>query len=132
MTDKTDITVPHGIEQNIKMDLLGMIHNGSNPFDIILHVARYLEDASAEGGYAKIVEDNIRSVYGIGLGEPKLLADELHDVIERGKKLKAAYESQVESEEIKKRIEFALISHRKRAEQLQLLIQKAQEEAQKK
>ena len=129
MNEHPDIHVPHGIQQNIKMELLGMIHHGENPFDIICHIAQYLEEASAEGGYADIVKDNLRSIYGVALGEPRLLEAELHDVNERGKKLKAAFESETESAEVKKRIEFALIRHRKRAEQLRILIQQAKETA---
>lgn len=132
MNEHPDIHVPHGIQQNIKMELLGMIHNGEDPFDIICHIAQYLEEASAEGGYAEIVKDNLRSIYGIALSEPRLLEAELHDVIARGKKLKAAFESDSESAEVKKRIEFALIRHRQRAEQLQLLLQQANETAENK
>jgi hypothetical protein len=122
MSEDIDVSIPHGIQQDIKIELMEMIHNCEDPFQIIGHIAEYLERTSAEGGYAQIVKDNIRSIYGIGLGEPKLLENELHDIIERGKKLKQAYESDIESEEVKKRIEFAIIHHRKRAEQLQLMI----------
>jgi hypothetical protein len=127
MDDKNDISMPHGIQQNIKMELLGMIHHGESPFKIIGHMAKYLEGMSGEAGYAQIIEDNLRSIYGIALGEPYLLDAELHDVIERGKKLKAAYENDANSAEVKKRIEFALIRHRKRAEQLKILIQQKKE-----
>ena len=125
MNEPTDINLPHGLQQNIKMELLGLIHSGENPFHIICRLAEYLEEVSAEPGYAKIVKDNIRSIYGIGLGETPLLEDELQDVVSRGGKLKAAYEQETESAEVKKRIEFALISHRKRAEQLQHLLTQA-------
>ena len=84
MAEEADISAPHGVQQNIKMDLLGMIHSAENPFDIIYEVAKYLEKASAEDGYADIIRDNIRSVYGLALGEKKLLQDELNDVIARG------------------------------------------------
>ncbi len=122
MDQQENITAPHGVQQNIKMDLLGMIHDGEDPFSIIYHLAKYLEEASAEAGYADIVKENLRSIYGIALGNKKLLEDELAEVIERGKKLKDAFERKDESDEVKKRIEFALIRHRKRAEQLQLLL----------
>ena len=126
MAEEEDIGAPHGVQQNIKMDLLGMIHSAENPFDIIYEVAKYLEKASAEDGYADIIRDNIRSVYGLALGEKKLLQDELNDVIARGKRIKASYDTGDFTEEEKKRIEFALILHRKNAERLQEMIHKAE------
>lgn len=126
MAEEAEISAPHGVQQNIKMDLLGMIHSAENPFDIIYEVAKYLEKASAEDGYADIIRDNIRSVYGLALGEKKLLQDELNDVIARGKRIKASYDTGDFTEEEKKRIEFALILHRKNAERLQEMIHKAE------
>ena len=126
MAEEEDIGAPHGVQQNIKMDLLGMIHSAENPFDIIYEVAKYQEKASAEDGYADIIRDNIRSVYGLALGEKKLLQDELNDVIARGKRIKASYDTGDFTEEEKKRIEFALILHRKNAERLQEMIHKAE------
>lgn len=46
------IETPHGVQESIKMDLLEMIQEGTDPFEIIYAVARYLETASAERGYA--------------------------------------------------------------------------------
>ena len=69
-----DVTVPHGREQTIKMDIMGMIHSAENPFDIIYHVAKYLEKESSEDGYAQAVRDNMRSVYGLALLDEKLMA----------------------------------------------------------
>ena len=126
MSTETDVSRPHGLQQNIKMELMGMIHSAENPFDIIYEVAQYLEKASAEDGYADIIRDNIRSVYGLALGEKKLLQDELNDVIARGKRIKASYDTGDFTEEEKKRIEFALILHRKNAERLQEMIHKAE------
>lgn len=126
MDDEVDVSVPHGVQQNIKMEILGMIHSAEDPFNIICHVAQYLEKASAEEGYADIIRDNLRSVYGLALGNKKLLTDELHDVIERGKRIKEAYDTGDFTEEEKKRIEFALILHRKNAERLKELIHKAE------
>ena len=40
MADNVDVSVPHGVEQNIKMELLAMIHSGESPYLIIDHVAR--------------------------------------------------------------------------------------------
>ena len=126
MNEEIDVSVPHGVQQNIKMELLGMIHSAEDPFEIIYHVAKYLEEASAEAGYADIIRDNLRSVYGLALGNKKLLTDELQDVIARGKRIKNAYDTGDFTDEEKKRIEFALILHRKNAERLKTLIHKAE------
>ncbi|MBQ2009361.1 MAG: hypothetical protein II259_02080, partial [Selenomonadaceae bacterium] len=71
------IETPHGVQESIKMDLLEMIQEGTEPFEIIYAVARYLEAASAERGYAQHIIDNIRTIYGTALGEQKPLADEI-------------------------------------------------------
>ena len=79
MAGNVDVSVPHGVEQNIKMELLAMIHSGESPYLIIDHVARYLEEASAEPGYANHIRENMRAVYGCALLQKKLLTDELSD-----------------------------------------------------
>ena len=71
------IETPHGVQESIKMDLLEMIQEGTDPFEIIYAVARYLETASAERGYAQHIIDNVRTIYGTALGEKKPLADEI-------------------------------------------------------
>ena len=126
--NENDISRPHGLQQNIKMELMGMIHSAENPFDIICHIADYLEEVSAEDGYATHVRENLRAVYGLALGERKLLTDELADVIARGKRIKEAYDTGDFTEEEKKRIEFAVILHRKNAQRLKELIHKAEVE----
>jgi hypothetical protein len=122
MNEDIDVSVPHGVDQNIKMDILGMIHLAQNPFEIIYHIAKYLEETSSEAGYADIVKDNIQSVYGLALGNKTLLQDELQEVIERGKRIKEAYDTGDFSDEEKKRIEFAVVLHRKHAEHLKAQI----------
>ena len=126
MEKKVDISVPHGIQQTIKMDILGMIHSAANPFDIIYHVAKYLEDTSAEAGYAQNILENMRAVYGLALLDKKLLQDELDEVTARGERIAHAYKTGDFSEEEKKRIEFAMILHRKNADRLRELIKKAE------
>ena len=74
------------------------------------------------------VRENLRAVYGLALGEKKLLSDELQDVIARGKRIKEAYDTGDFTEEEKKRIEFAVILHRKNAQRLKDLIHKAEVE----
>ena len=61
------IRQPHGREQQVKMEIVSMIHGGESPYDIIHHVAQWLEKSSGEPGYAQYVEDTMRAVYGCAL-----------------------------------------------------------------
>lgn len=78
---------PHGVEQQIKMNLVKMIHSGENPFDIIYYIAKELEKVSDEPGYAKYVEDQLRTVYGFALKHVKPMQDELAEVEARLKRI---------------------------------------------
>ena len=110
------------------MDILGMIHSAENPFDIIYHIARYLEKKSSEAGYADQVRDNMRAVYGLAMGDSKLLTDELKDVEARLARIQHSYDTGEFSPEEKKRIEYAVILHKKNIERLKLLIHQAEVE----
>lgn len=121
-----DVTRPHGREQSIKMDIMGMIHSAENPFDIIYHVAKYLEKESSEDGYAKAVRDNMRSVYGLALLDKKLMADELRDVEERLGRIRRAYDSGAFTEEEKKRIHYAITLHEANIQRLKDRIHEAE------
>lgn len=122
MADNVDVSVPHGVEQNIKMELLAMIHSGESPYLIIDHVARYLEEASAEPGYANHIRENMRAVYGCALLQKKLLTDELADVEERLKKIEKAQAEGDFTDEEKTRIGFAIGLHQKNIQRLKGLI----------
>ncbi|MGP1585733.1 MAG: hypothetical protein ACTTH3_04360 [Schwartzia sp. (in: firmicutes)] len=121
-----DVTLPHGREQSIKMDIMGMIHSAENPFDIIYHVAKYLEKESSEDGYARAVRDNMRAVYGLALLDEKLMADELKDVEERLGRIRRAYDSGDFTEEEKKRINYAITLHEANIERLKDRIHEAE------
>ena len=122
MADNVDVSVPHGVEQNIKMELLAMIHSGESPYLIIDHVARYLEEASAEPGYANHIRENMRAVYGCALLQKKLLTDELSDVEARLKKIEKAQTEGDFTDEEKTRISFAIGLHQKNIQRLKGLI----------
>ena len=122
MADNVDVSVPHGVEQNIKMELLAMIHSGESPYLIIDHVARYLEEASAEPGYANHIRENMRAVYGCALLQKKLLTDELSDVEARLKKIEKAQTEGDFTDEEKTRIGFAIGLHQKNIQRLKGLI----------
>lgn len=126
MEDKDAISRPHGREQQMKMEILNMIHGGEDPFDIICHVAKRLEQDSGEPGYAKYVEEQLRAVYGFALQHKKLLRDELRDVEERLKVIEERQSIGDFTEEELTRIGFAIDRHKKNIERLKILIQKAE------
>lgn len=121
-----DVTRPHGREQSIKMDIMGMIHSAENPFDIIYHVAKYLEKESAEDGYAAQVRANMRAVYGLALLDEKLMRDELGDVEERLGRIRNAYDTGDFTEEEKKRIKYAITLHETNIQRLKDRIHEAE------
>ena len=123
---QTDVTRPHGREQSIKMDIMGMIHSAENPFDIIYHVAKYLEKESAEDGYAAQVRANMRAVYGLALLDEKLMRDELGDVEERLGRIRHAYDIGNFTEEEKKRIKYAITLHETNIQRLKDRIHEAE------
>ncbi|MCR5756320.1 MAG: hypothetical protein K6F95_00210 [Selenomonas sp.] len=120
------ITQPHGQEQQAKMEIVNMIHSGESPFDIIYHIAKRLEKASGEPGYAQYVEEQLRAVYGFALQHVKPMQDELQEVEERLERIKKSYENPDFTEEEHIRIGFAIERHKKNIERLKVMIQKAQ------
>ena len=119
------IRQPHGKEQQIKMEIVSMIHGGESPYGVIYHVAQWLEKASGEPGYAQYVEDAMRSVYGCALQHVRPMEDELRDVEARLVRIRAAYEDPVFTEEEKKRIRFAIDLHVKNIARLKECIARA-------
>ena len=120
------ITQPHGQQQQVKMEILNMIHSGESPFDIIYHIAKRLEKESGEPGYAQYVEDQIRAVYGFALEHVKPMKDELRDVEERLRRIEESYKNPSFTEEEHTRIGFAITRHKKNIERLKDMIRKAE------
>ena len=117
-SNKNDIKVAHGKQQNIKMALLKWLNEGRNAYEIIYELAKYLEEISAEPGYAKIVLEDIRNVYGIGLNEHSVISDELLELRARLQKLQNALGEQSD-EETQKRLKFAIEHHEKKIQELE-------------
>lgn len=117
------INTPHGVQQSIKMDLLEWIQEGKDPYEIIYGVAEYLEKASAERGYAQHIIDNIHTIYGEALREPKPLADEIKAITTRRQRIVDYLESTARddtvSEEERARLNFAVKAHERKIQQLQ-------------
>ena len=82
--------LPHGGQQQVKMEIAGMIHGGESPYDIIYHVAQWLEHTSGEPGYAAYIEEQMRAVYGLALMHVRPMEDELRDVEERLSRIRIA------------------------------------------
>ena len=126
MTEKEElIRQPHGREQQVKMEIVSMIHGGESPYDVIFHVAQWLEKTSGEPGYAQYVEDAMRAVYGCALAHVRPMEDELHDVEARLVRIRAAYDKPEFTEEEKKRIGFAIDLHVKNIARLKACIERA-------
>ena len=121
------IETPHGVQESIKMDLLEMIQEGTEPFEIIYAVARYLETASAERGYAQHIIDNIRTIYGTALREQKPLADEIAALESRRQRIQDYLDSTKKddtvSEEERARLNFSIKAHERKIERLKGLLQ---------
>ena len=112
--------------QQMKTELLDMVQRADNPFDIIARLAKQLEDASAEPGYADYVQGQIRAIYGLALQEKKPLADELNDVRNRLARIEKARENPEFTEEERIRMGFAIDRHKKNIERLQFLLRQAE------
>ncbi len=121
-----EISRPHGKEQQVKMEILNMIHNAENPFDIIYHTAVQLEKDSGEPGYAQYVKEQLRAIYGFALQHQKLLTDELKDTEERLQTIIENDKNGNFTEEEHIRIGFAIDRHKKNIERIKVAIQKAQ------
>ena len=119
------IAQAHGREQQVKMEIVSMIHSGESPYDVIHHVAQWLEKASGEPGYAQYVEDAMRAVYGCALMHVRPMEDELRDVEDRLARIRIAYEKPEFTEEEKKRIRFAIDLHEKNIVRLKECIMRA-------
>ena len=119
------VSQPHGREQQMKMEILNMIHSGESPYDIVYMMAKRLEAASGEPGYADYVKDQLCAVYGCALQEEKLLTDELDDVTARLHRIEKAYESDEFTEEEHIRIGFAVDRHKKNIKRLEEMIIRA-------
>ena len=123
--DAEHVRQPHGREQQVKMEIVSMIHGGESPYDVIFHVAQWLEKASGEPGYAQYVEDAMRAVYGCALEHVRPMEDELRDVQARLVRIREAYGKPEFTEEEKKRMRFAIDLHEKNIERLKALIERA-------
>lgn len=127
-TNEELINTPHGVQENIKMDLLGLIQEGTDPYHILYTVAEYLETASAERGYAQHIIDNIRTIYGVALEQKQPLTDEIAAIDARREKIAAFLKSVADdadfSEDERQRLTFALKAHERKIARLKKILHK--------
>ncbi len=116
------IDMAHGMQEDIKMKVLEMVQQAASPYDILYEVAKFLEDISAERGYAQHIIDNIHTIYGIALEEKKPLEDEIKDIEARAERIKTSLESGKFSDEENARMDFAIKAHQRKVEQLKELL----------
>ena len=124
------IETPHGVQESIKMDLLEMIQEGTDPFEIIYAVARYLETASAERGYAQHIIDNIHTIYGTALGNKKPLEDEISELKLRRQRIQEYLDTTKKddtvTEEERARLNFSIKAHERKIDRLTGLLAKTE------
>lgn len=124
------INTPHGVQQSIKMDLLEWIQEARDPYEIIYGVARYLERASAERGYAQHIIDNIHTIYGEALRAEKPLADEIKAIASRKQRIEdylaKTTKDDTVSEDERARLNFAVKAHERKIQQLEKKPEKPQ------
>lgn len=118
------IDMAHGLQENIKMDLLDWIQQGTDPYEIIYRIAQRLEKDSGERGYAQHIIDNIHTIYGIALETSKPLQDEIQDLESRVHRIKSAQASNNFSDEEMARMEFAIKAHQRKIQLLQDMLNK--------
>ena len=116
------IDMPHGMQEEIKMKLLEMVQQGADPFDMLYEVAHFLENVSAERGYAQHIIDNIHTIYGIALDNKKPLSDEINDLKARRDKIQASLSSGNFSTEENARMDFTIKAHERKIAQLEELL----------
>ena len=80
------IDMAHGMQEDIKMKMLEMIQQAASPYNILYEVANFLEDVSAERGYAQHIIDNIHTVYGIALKDYTIQHEQIMTLLREGKK----------------------------------------------
>ena len=113
--------------EKIKTELLTMIESAEDPFDIIMTIAKDLEEISNEPKYAENVSKNLRTVYGFVFKDKKLLKDELTEVEKRLQVIEERSKLPDFTEEERTRINFAADRHKKNIERLKRLIAESEQ-----
>lgn len=97
---------------------------GEPPVTLLLKAVKCIGLMTGETVTYSQLEEDIKSVYGVGLLEPEPLRMELEEVKGRLQKLQNALERDTEPEDSKKRIQAAIEAHKARANQLEKLLQR--------
>ena len=110
-----------GAAQELRIKLSELINAGKPPLEIILELAKLVGEISGEDSYYQTTREQILAVYGFALKDKFILDDELAEVKARLEKISSAYESPDFDEEEHIRIGYALESHKKEINRLEML-----------
>lgn len=91
-------------------EIIKELYAGENIYNLFLKAMKCIGKLTGNTTMPKLIEKDLVSIYGYGLGEPRLLQIELRNVEVRIDKLKLALESESDAG-VKQRIESALKSH---------------------
>ena len=123
-------TATHGEGQQLKMEILDLIQNAADPFEIICRVAKRLGDDTGEPSFAEYVENQLRAVYGFALEHTKLISDEIKDVEARLAVMEKNRNSDEITPEEKTRIDFAIEHHRQNIQRLTAMLKRCEADGQ--
>ena len=110
-----------GAAQELRIKLSELINAGKPPLEIILELAKLVGEISGEDSYYQTTREQILAVYGFALKDKFILDDELAEVKKRLEKISSAYENPDFDEEEHIRIGYALESHKKEINRLEML-----------
>ena len=110
-----------GAAQELRIKLTESINAGKPPLEIVLELAKSVDELSGEETFYQTTREQILAVYGLALKDKFILDDELAEVKARLEKISAAYENPEFTEEEHIRIGYALESHKKEIARLERL-----------
>lgn len=102
--------------QQLMIEILGGVSAGENICSLFLKATRAIALATDNKAFADQIEKDVPAIYGYGLHDPLAIGAELDAVKERLSKLEEAVKEAPEEE--RKRIERAIIEHKKQVQML--------------
>lgn len=113
------------IQRNIKRagelraDILRGARSGEEPVRLLLKAVKCISLMTGESLFYSQIEGDLKSIYGAGLLDPKVLELDLLGTQKRLQKLQNALERETETADSKKRIQAAIDAHKDKIRQLQ-------------
>ena len=100
---------------------MDMVNLSKNPLEILLEVSKMLGEMSGEETFYREIYEQIFSVYGLALDQEFILEKEIEEVSARLKRIEAAQKNLEFTEEERKRMGYAIESHKAEIERLKKL-----------